>query len=122
MRDSIYEIKSELNDARASLEHVLKKVGIFDDTLSRVKKVEFYAEAYFEGEEYNQWIVEVILRVTGENGSRLNVRCERKMVWQHPRYEYREWKKQRESDLPRAKEVLQELAIKWGCAIRPIEK
>ena len=120
MHHSVNIIKSELNDTKANLEHALKKVGVLDDTLSRVAKVDFHAEAYFKAEETTYWLVEVVLRIVGENGSSLNIRCERKIVWQQPRYPYNEWKKQRESDLPRAKEVLEELASKWGCSIRSI--
>lgn len=87
-----------------------------------VQKVDFYTEASFDATESTSWIIDVELEIHGKGNSVFRLHVDRAMIHQEPRFSYSEWKIQKISDLPRAKEVLKEMAEKWGCKIRPIKE
>jgi hypothetical protein len=119
---SIYNLKTNLEGSKHDLDKAISIVRALDETLQDVKKIEFYAEAFFEAEERTQWIVDVILNIVGNNGDSLRIRVDRVSVWQQPRYSYQEWRIQRDADRPKAEQVLQSMFDKWGCVIRPIKE
>jgi hypothetical protein len=103
---SIYGVKTNLANAQKSIGEAMASINQLNEVTEDVDRVEFYAHAFFEAEERTQWIVDVILNIVGKNQCEFKIRVDRETVWKQPRYSYREWKQQRESDREAAQKVL----------------